>query len=329
MARRAFAALAVTVTAGAALLIGAGPAAAAIGSPGLVISDNQVSASPVTYTATFQVGSAALSAIVALPSTVTGLTTAGVTVATSTDGVNFTAVSPASLLTSTTNSLDKVGVNLSSALVVGDWIQVTMSGLTNPSAVGSYTVGLADELTTLTQTDLDGISLSGSTLVSSVTGLLADVGSIVAGIVAAATNGVTTDLAVAPVLSLSWGAASHALSVTPTASGASPAATADSVTVDTNALTYSLAGEVSNGGLVLQGGSTGVAADVLPLGYSVVGGGAGTFSPASTGFGTLAGNLAGLTNGTTTTVDYTLSVNLTHPAGTYTGTVTYLVTPNF
>ncbi|MHB8339949.1 MAG: hypothetical protein ACYDB7_02100 [Mycobacteriales bacterium] len=329
MARRVFTAFAVSVTAGAALLMGASPAAAAIGSPGLVISDNQVSASPVTYTATFQVGSAALSAIVALPSTVTGLATSGVTVATSTDGVNFTTVAPLSLLTSTTNSLDTVGVNLSSALVAGDWIQVTMTGLTNPATVGSYTVGLADELTALTQTTLNTVSLSGSTLTSTTTGLLADVGSIVAGIVAQATNGVTTNLAVAPVLSLAWGAASHALSVTPTSTGAAPAATNDTVTVDTNALTYSIEGEISGGGLVLQGGSASVPADLISLGYSVVGGGAGTFSPASTGFATLAGGLAGLTNGTTTTVDYALSVNLTHPAGTYTGTVTYLVTPNF
>lgn len=319
--------LALTVAAaGAAAALLAGPADAAIGNPALVISDNQVSASPVTYTTTFQVGVAALSAVVALPGTVTGLAASAVSVATSTDGVNFTAISP-TLLTSTTNSLDKVGINFPSALLAGEWVRVVATGLTNPSAAGTSTVGLADELTALTQSTLDGLSLSGSTLVSSVTGLLADVGSIAATIVAQAVNGVSTDLSVAPVLSLSWGAASHALAVTPAASGVAPAPTSDSVTVQTNAQSYSIEGEVSGTGLVLQGGSASRPADVLPLGFTVSGGASGTFP--SGGFGVVAGNLAGLTNGTTTQVNYNLTVDLTHPAGTYVGTVTYLVAPSF
>lgn len=306
----------------------AGPAFAAVGNPALVISDNQVGASPVTYTSTFQVGSAALSAVIALPSTVTSLSANAVTVATSTDGTTFTAVTPASLLTSTTNSLDKVGVNLPSALLVGEWIQVTITGLTNPASTGSYTVGLADELTTLTQSSLDSISLVSGALTSSVTGLLADVGSILATIVAQATNGTTTNLSVNPVLSLTWGAASHTLSVTPAAGGVSPAATSDVITVGTNALTYTVDAEISGTGLTLQGGSAAVAADVIGLGYTI-GGTPGTFAPTSTGFTPVASNLAGLTNSAVTTVNYNLSVDLTHPAGTYVGTVTYLVVPNF
>lgn len=307
----------------------AGPATAAIGSPALVIADNQVSASPVTYTTTFQVGSAAISAVLALPSSVTGLATNAVTVATSTNGTTFSPVTPSSLLVSTTNGLDKVGVNLPTALVAGQWIQVTTTGLTNPATAGTYTVGLADELTTLTQSSLDSISLVGSTLTSTISGLLADVGSIAATIVAQATNGTTTNLAVGPVLSLTWGAASHALSVTPVAGGAAPAATSDVISVATNALTYTIEADVSGAGLLLQGGSSSVAADVIPLGYSVTGGTSGTFAAASTGFTSVAGNLPGLTNGTSTTLNYNLSVDLTHPAGNYLGTVTYLVVPNF
>lgn len=317
-----------TMVAGAAtaLLIGFGlPAQAALGSVGEVLSNNQVSATSVTYTSTLQVGVAAASVVVALPTTVTGLSAANVTVSTSTDGTTFTTVAiPAgSLLTSAVNGINKLGVNLPTALLAGNWVRVAITGLANPTSTGSINIGLADSLTALTQTTLDAITGPLTGLVSAA---LADVGTVVANIVAQATNGTTTNLAVAPVLSMSWGAASHSLSLTPGAGGTAIPATSDSITVSTNAQTYSIQAKLSNAGLLWQGGSAALPADLIPLTYSV-----NSAAPAAfgTSFAAVAPTLAGLTNSAVTTVNYGGSVDLTHPSGTYVGTVSYLVVPSF
>lgn len=316
-----------TVVAGGAglLMVIAGiPAQAAVGSVSEVLSNNQVSAAPVTYTSSFQVGVAAASVVVALPTSVTNLATTNVTVSTSPDGTTFTVVAP-SLLTSFTYGMNKLGVNLPAPLVTGEWIRVAVTGLSNPTAVGNIDIGLADDLTALTSTTLDAISGTTSSLSSLV---LADVGSVVAGIVAQATNGTTTNLAVAPVLSMAWGAASHSLSLTPSPSGAGTAitGTSDSITVSTNAQAYSIQALISNGALLWQGGSTATLADLIPLTYSV---GSAPAVPFGTSYAAVTPPLTGLTNSATTVVNYGGSVDLSHPAGTYVGTVSYLVVPSF
>jgi hypothetical protein len=330
--RRRLATLCAAAGVGLVALLAAAPAEAAITGVGLVLSDNQESASPVTYTLTFEVGVAAASFVVALPSDVTGLSTSNVVVETSTNGSTFSLVSLSSgsvlAYADSAQNLNLLGVNLPSPLVAGDWIEVSLSSLTNPSKAETETIYLADELTPLTSTTLSSITLgSGGTLVSSVTNLIAETASVAMTIVAQATNGVSTDLSVAPVLDVSLGSATHVLDLTPSPQGATAPAASDTITVATNANSYAIEAEISgsSSALTLEGGTT-----TIPLEWEVNGGAPTPFSPASSGYGTIAAGLAGLTNGTTTTVTYVVpSVDLTKPAGTYQATITYLVVPQF
>jgi hypothetical protein len=313
-------------------------ASAALSNVSLVASNNQVSATGVAYTLTFQVGLAHSSLVVVAPPELAGLATGNVSVSTSADGATF---SPATLAGLDPKLLsadgDRVAVNLASALAPGTWVKVVMTGITNPGSAGSgdFTVGGA--LAALTQSDLDGT-------LSALLTLLVETADATMTWVAEAANGVIQNVGVAPALTFGIGAASHSFSLDPFA-GATSTAT-ESLTIATNAGTYSIQAKVS-GDLVRAGTDGSAASDVLPVNgaesgphfaYKVAAPSGDTsgvdgsaYRTFSTSFTNLVGgwSLSGLTNGETTTITYDVKVDYTKAPGTYVGTVTYRIVPTY
>lgn len=313
------------------------PGSAAISDGSLVASNNQVDATGVTYTLTGKVGIAALSFAVILPSGVTGLDTANVTVETSTDGTSFSAATLAGA-NPKLESADgqRLGVNLASALTAGNWIKITITGLSNPGSTGDYTITLGDKLTAITQLDLD------STLSALLTLLTETLDSILT-IVSEVTNGISTNVSVAPALSLSASASSHSWSLDPSGTTSSTS-TSDTLSISTNAATYVIQGKIS-GDLIRVGTAGTSESDLIPndgassdphFGYTVSGPSgdsvnSSTFRTFSTSYASLASgwSLSGLTNGEDTTVTYDLKVDYTKAPGTYAAAITYRIVPTY
>jgi len=314
------------------------PAHGAVTNLSLVASNNQVSATSVTFTIVFQSGAADKAIAVVLPSGVTGAATANVSVQTSSDGTNYS--SPA--LDGTTPKLlstdgQRIGINLNAAITSGTWVKVVITGLTNPSSTGGVTVTVGGKtLLNLTLVDLDGT-------LAALQALLAEYASVTYTVVAVATNGITNNVGVAPALSFAAGSASHAWSLDPAGTASSSAVT-DTLTVATNAQNYQLQGLIS-GDLVREGTDGSSASDKIPynaaagsphFGYEVTGPAGDTVdSTAYHTFGTSAANLvngwslSGLTNSEVTTVNYDVLVDYTKAAGNYVGSVTYRVVPSY
>lgn len=312
-------------------------ARAALSNVSLVASNNQVAATPVTYTATFQVGALDKGLVVILPSGVTGLSTANVSIQTSADGTTFSSPTLAATNPKLLSADGKrVGLNLDSALVLNTWAKITITGLTNPSSTGDYTVKVGGKLTDLTQSDLD------STL-ATLLGLLAESADIVVKIVAVATNGVSNDVTVAPALAFTIGSASHSWNLDP-AGTASSTAVSDSLSIATNAASYVLQASIS--GNLIRVGTAGTAASEHiaysagtsgpHFGYRVTGPSgdsvdSAVFRKFSTSSSSLAAgwSLSGLTNGEVTTVTYDVATDYTKAPGTYVAAVTYRVVPTY
>lgn len=313
------------------------PAMAALSSVSLVASNNQVSATGVAYTATFQVGALDKGLVLVLPNAVSGLSTANVSIQTSTDGTTFTTPTLAALnpkLLSTDGK--RVAINLDAALGLNNWAKVTITGLTNPSTTGDHILTVGGKLTDVTQVDLDAE-------LATLLGLLAESADIVLKIVAVVTNGVTNDVTVAPALTFTLGAASHSWNLDP-AEMASSSTVTDTLSVATNGLSYVLQATIS-GNLVRVGTPGTAGSDFIPynatastphFGYRVSGPAGDavdsalfrTFATSSTNL-VPSWSLSGLTNGETTTVTYDLSTDFTKSPGKYVATVTYRVVPTY
>ncbi|MHB1925451.1 MAG: hypothetical protein ACYCSJ_12250 [Acidimicrobiales bacterium] len=323
-------------------LVAGTPARAAIVNPSLVMSNNQ-SASSSTYTFTFTPGLTltemltGFNGVLGIPGGATGLATAPVSVYENTGSGWGSALAS---VTSTVNSASTlVGIAVPSTDFTGlttvPQLKIVISSLTNPTVTASTTAGacIADATTAISgisaSTFTTGTSGSTASFDSTLASALADIGCLTSTVVPIGTNGVTEQLSVAPVLNVTLPSTSHAFSVTPTTSGVAVSFPTDSITVATNALTYTIEGLIGNSTSALtydDGGSyslpitatTGTScSSSAPLGSN------GTYS-------TLASSLTGLTNGAITSVTYCgSSVTLNSPAGTYSGTITYLVVPSF
>ncbi|MHB1855533.1 MAG: hypothetical protein ACYCS2_10820 [Acidimicrobiales bacterium] len=328
-----------TVAAAALGLVSGTPAHAAIANPNLVMSDNQ-SGSSTTYTFTFTPGLSVTQMLtgfngaVGMPGGVTGLSAANVTV------YENTGSGWGSALAGVTNTLNTAGNVIGISIPSGDFsgltsvpqLKVVVTNLTNPTVTVSTTAGtcVADAVSALTgllaSTFTSGTSGAGA----SFTGLtLADTACLTSTVVPLGTNGVTQSLNVAPVLNVTLPSTSDAFSVTPTATGVAVNFPTDQITVATNAINYTIEGLIgsSSSGLKYDDGgsytlpitaTTGSCSNPsVPLGFN------GTYAA-------LASSVPGLTNGTATSINYCGSdVTLTLPAGTYSGTITYLVVPSF
>ncbi|MHB1447404.1 MAG: hypothetical protein ACYCTI_12595 [Acidimicrobiales bacterium] len=322
-------------------LVAGTPAHAAIVNPSLVMSNNQ-SASSSTYTFTFTPGLTltemltGFNGVVGIPGGATGLSTAPVSV------YENTGSGWGSALASVTSTVNSTGDVLGIAVPSGDFtglttvpqLEVVVSNLTNPTVSTSTTAGacMADATTTISgissSTFTTGTSGSTASFSSALATLLADTACLTSTVVPIGTNGVTEQLNVAPVLNVSLPQTSDSFSVTPAAGGVAVSFPTDTITVATNAMSYSIEALINNTTSALKydgGGSyslpitatTSTCASTVPLGTS------STYS-------TLASSLAGLTNGTATSVTYCgNSVNLSSPPGSYSGTITYLVVPSF
>lgn len=321
----------------AVVLLAALPASSALGSVSFVASNNQASATGVTYTITFQVGVLDKGFAVVLPTGVTGLSTTNVTIQTSSDGTSFSAPALAGVNPKLISADgQRVGVNLASAVALNTWVKVTITGLTNPASTGDYTITVGGKTTDLLQTDLDAA-------LATLLGLLAETANMVLSVVAVVTNGITNNVTVAPSLTFSVGAASHSWSLDPAGTATSTTVT-DALTMATNAGTYQIQALIS-GNLVRAGTAGASASDYIPyngaqsgphFGYTVTGPAGDTVdSAAFRTFSTTATNLvggwslSGLTNSETTTVTYDVKIDYTKAPGTYVGTITYRIVPTY
>lgn len=336
------------VTAASLLL---SPAAqAALGNTSLVMSNNQVGASSTTYTAIFSTGTnistttPVTEITVLLPTGVTGLSAAATTVQTAaTCTGTFTTQTITGAVLSTGGTTIGLPISIATA---GTCVKVVMTGLTNPSSTGTAYACSADSVDATLSTDLTaanlnnlvcgsgGITSTTGTLTGSLLNLVTDSAAVALNYVAQAANGVTTALNVAPVLNVTLNSAYQSFSITPTALGVEASNASQAVTVATNAQSYTLQGRV--------GGSTSTLTEQAPAAASIPFGfteSTGTSPGACTGSGTafgVGGNyanvqsaIAGLTNATTTNLNYCWNVDFTKPAGLYTATITYLVVPSF
>lgn len=339
--------LGIPATAGAVLLLLQIPAYASYVNPSLVLSDNQ-SAQTSTYTVAFTPGltlteiqTSGFGQVVALPTgsgAVGGLSAATISVATNTGSGWTTLVAGTGYATPIIGSSNNMAaVNLLPAAFTGmsavPQVQIAISGLTNPtvSASTGENVCIADTLTSITSTLLNSVTLSGSTF-SGLTGL-ADSACIADTIVPQATNGITGQVNVAPVLNVGVDAAADSFDVTPSASGAGAGSASNAVTVATNALNYTIEAQVSGASSQLVWNGSGGSYSIpfsFTNGSCPSNGSATAFGTSAAGtYADVASGLTGLTNGATTTVHYCWSVDLTKPSGSYTATITYLVVPSF
>jgi hypothetical protein len=313
------------------------PAQASLTNTSLVMGDNQVGATS-TYTAVFSTGSLLVNdLLLALPSSVSGLSSANTSVFTAPSCTG--TFSAASLTSAAVISGDNIALPVSIP-TLGTCVKVVMTGLTNPSTVGTTYAcesdALAGIVSSLTTTNLAALTCGVSGFSGGVLpALLADATSIALNYVAQATNGITTALNVAPALTSSVNSTYQSFDITPTASGVEASNAAQALTVATNAQNYTVEGLVSGSSSALTW--VGSSAHSIPFGYTE---GTGGTSPANcTGSGTpfgasgtyssLQSGITGLTNGQVTNLNYCWNVDYTDPAGQYESTVTYLVVPSF
>jgi hypothetical protein len=336
MHRALVAVVAVLLIAGGVVL-SPSPASGSISNLSLVASNNQISATNVTLTISFQVGVAASSLVVTLPTGITGLSTTNTSITKSTDGTSFSApslaVSNPKLLSADGKS---VAINLLAALASGNWVTVTITGLTNPGTVGGITVTAASKILNIAQVALDALTGLDETL------------GITYTVVALATNGISSAIGVAPTLGFNAGSSSHSWSLDPSGTASSTSQT-ETLTVVTNATNYVIQASVA-GNLVRAGTDGSSAADRieydgasnaphfsyrvgLPAGDSFPGGqgNSSTVRAWSTSATSLVSglSLSGLTNSEVTTITYDVLIDYTKAPGSYTGTVTYRVVPTY
>jgi hypothetical protein len=315
--------VAASVVAGCLVVVGGTPAQAALGSVSASLSNNQVSATG-TYTFLFTTDLLAGTVALTLPAgvNVSGATTAVSKAATCAD--TFTSVAGTALANG-----QSVGLAPTVPIVAGQCVKIVVSNVVNPSSAGSLNACLGDSLTALSDLTALACSVGGA-----LTGLVGGTATTVLTYVAQVTNGVTNDLAVAPVLTMAIDNATNSFAITPTASGVTASNSLTNVTVATNAQTYAVQAAVAGTSSVLKqvdgsatipltvkqatGGATADACD----GSAVSLGANGTYN-------SVASSVAGLTNSKVTNVRYCWTVDLTKPAGTYTATITYLAVPTF
>jgi len=322
-------------------LVAGTPAHAAIVNPSLVMSNNQ-SASTSTYTFTFTPGLTVtqmltgFNGVVGIPGGASGLSGAAVSVDENTGSGWGSALAG---VTSTVNTAGNVlGIAVPSTDFTGltsvPQLRVVVSNLTNPTVSVSTTAGacMADATSAITgiatSTFTSGTSGSGASFSSTLASLLTETSCLTSTVVPIGTNGVTEQLNVAPVLNVTLPQTSDSFSVIPTATGVAVSFPTDTITVATNAVNYTIEGVIANSTSALKydgGGSYSlpITATTSTCGSASALGSNGTYSA-------LASSLAGLTDGTATSVIYCGgNVNLTSPSGSYSGTITYLVVPSF
>jgi hypothetical protein len=321
--RIALALAAATMAAG--LVVGTGaPAQAALGSVAASMTNNQVDAT-ADYTFTFTTDLLARTVAVTLPS--------GVDVSGATTTVSKAATCAGTFTTVTGTTLSdgqSVGIAVAAldALAAGTCVKIVVSDVVNPSSAGSLNACLGDSLTALSDLTALACSVGGA-----LTGLVGGTATAVLTYVTQATNGVTNDLSVAPVLTMGVDNATNSFTVTPTASGVTASNALTNVTVATNALTYDLQAAVAGTSSALKQVD---GTETIPLAVKQATGGTAAAcdgSAASLGasgtYNAVASAVPGLTNSKVTNVRYCWTVDLTKPAGTYTATITYLAVPTF
>lgn len=339
---RRMAAMGMAGLAASAVGLAAGtPAHASIANPSLVMSNNQ-SGSTSTYTFTFTPGLtvaqmlSGFNGVLGIPGGATGLGSATISVFENTGSGWGSALAG---VTSTVNSAaDVVGVVVPAADFTGltsvPQLKVTVSNLTNPTVSASTSAGgcVGDALSTIanlaTSTFTTGTSGGTASFGGSLAGsVLNDVACLTSTVVPLGTNGVTQQVNVAPVLSVSLPSTADSFSVVPTASGVALSFPTDNLTVATNALTYTVEDLISGSTSALHYDGSGSYS--LPIQATT--GSCSAASDLGTG-GTYksVASLSGLTNGTLTGITYCgNNVSLTTPSGSYSGTITYLVVPSF
>jgi hypothetical protein len=336
--RRIAAALTALVVAASLLVLGPQPAGAALSNVGLVASNNQVSATGVTLTISFQVGVLATGLVATLPAGITGLSTTNTSVTTSSDGTTFTAPTLGAVPKLLSTSGRTVAVNLASALAVGSWVTMTITGLTNPGSAGDVTVTIGDTL----------LALADVAALDAAIGALAESANVVYSVVTQVTNGIANAVGVAPTLAFTVGGGTTARSwsLDPTGTASSTSQT-ETLNVVTNATSYTIQGSVS-GHLVRAGTDGSNAKDrieyngasnvphfgyrvTVPAGDSYPSGDNTTVRQWSTSPTALISglSLSGLTNGEAVTITYDVLIDYTKAPGSYTGNVTYRVVPTY
>jgi hypothetical protein len=335
--RRIAALVALTLAASLTVLAPA-PAGAALSNVGLVASNNQVSATGVTLTISFQVGGLAGSVVATMPSGVTGLSTANTSITTSSNGTNFTAPTLHGTPKLLSTNGQSVGINLLSQLTSGTWVTMTITGLTNPGSAGDVTVTVGDTVLPL----LNVAALDGAI------GALSETANVIYSVVTQAANGISNAVGVAPTLAFTVGGSttSRSWSLDPTGTASSTAQT-ETLNVVTNATSYTIQAAVS-GHLVRAGTDGSNAKDRIeydgasnaphfsyrvapPAGDSLPSGTSSTVRPWSTTPTALVSglSLSGLTNGEAVTITYDVLIDYTKAPGNYTGNVTYRVVPTY
>lgn len=332
-------ALAIGLTSGLVALGTVGPAAASLGSPSMVLSNNQVSAAS-TYTAIFTTGTVSVTDLVlVLPAGVAGVGSATVAVSTASSCTGaFSVLTGTSALAATSNPT--LGISLTTAIAtLGTCVKVVVSGLTNPSSTGTVNACLGDGialLSNVTAANLQNLTCSAGSIGGSLLNLVTDSASVALTYVAQALEGTTTNLAVAPTLTVllngGSGGGLQSASITPSAAGVTTGTPIDAINVATNAVNYTIEAQIAgtSSSLSRMGGS-GAGHDLVALSWttSTCASGAPFNTVASGTYSVVSSALSGLTNGTTTSVAYCWNVDLSHPAGLYTATVNYLVVPSF
>lgn len=336
--RRTAAALVAFALSALVLVAGPQPANAALSNVGLVASNNQVSATGVTLTISFQVGTAATAIVATLPAGITGLSTANTSITTSSDGSTFTAPTLAAVPKLLSTNGRSVALNLASALSSGNWVTLTITGLTNPGSAGDVTVTVGDLL----------LPLANIAALDAAIGALTETANIVYTVVTQAANGIANAVGVAPTLAFTVGGGitSRSWSLDPTGTASSTSQT-ETLTVVTNATSYTIQAAVT-GHLIRAGTDGSNAKDRIeydgasnaphfsyrvspPAGDTLPSGTSSTVRPWSTTPTALVSgwSLSGLTNSESTTITYDVLIDYTKAPGSYTGNVTYRVVPTY
>lgn len=313
------------------------PAHAALSNTSLVMSNNQVGA-PATYTAIFTTGSPLVTELtMILPAGVSGLSAANTTVQTAASCTgSFTTQTITGAVLSTGGTALGLPISL---LTAGTCVKVVMTGLTNQASTGQAYACMADSvdltlLTDLTASNLNNLVCGSGGITGGLLSLVTDTQAVALNYVSQAVNGVTTALNVAPALNMSLNSSYQSFSITPTISGVEASNASQAITVATNAQNYTLQGVVAGTSSALTW--SGPSAASIPLGFTestsgspaACSGSGSAFGAAGT-YNNVESAIAGLTNGKTTNINYCWNVDFTKPAGLYTATITYLVTPSF
>lgn len=330
-------------------LVTEAPAHAAIANPSLVMSNNQ-SASSSTYTYTFTPGLnltqvlTGVDTVVGIPGGASALAGGNVSVYENSGSGWGSALSGVTTsINSATGGL--VGIQIPSSDFTGltsvPQLKVVVSDLTNPTVSVSTTAYgcVADVLSTVSgfAGDITGGTFTSTattgTFSSTLTSALSDVACLASSIVPVGTNGVSEQLNVAPVLNVSLPSTADSFSITPTATGVSVNFPVDDVTVATNAQSYIVEGAVSGSSSALgwDEGSGHSLPITAAASQSPSPSCSGSQSLGVNGSGNQLGStVPGLTDSKVTYVTYCgNNIDLTSPAGTYSGVITYMVVPSF